>query len=107
MLNLRSVGHVKCERRHTLIGNLQWDAGSGINPLRAPFQGFVDQRPADASIGSRDQNRSVGYIHSVRHGEDLLSSLTTVSEREKIRTGSEPDGSSGQSRSFESLLSPI
>src|SRR5262249_29421602 len=68
--------------------------------LRAPSQGFVDQRPADASIGSRDQNRPVGYIHSVRHGENLLSSLTTVSVPEKIRAGSESAGSSGHPRLF-------
>src|SRR5882724_6836639 len=55
-LNLLPVGDVQCQRRDTRIGVGQGLPRTGIHPLRAPAQSFLDQRPADASIGTGYEN---------------------------------------------------
>ena len=54
--DLRRVGHVQGQRRDPPIRVGQRLARTGIHPLRAPPQGFLDQRLTDTTIGPGHQN---------------------------------------------------
>jgi hypothetical protein len=64
-LNLRSVGNVQGEGRDAPIGMCKGLARSCVHPLRPSPQGFLHQRPTDASVRTRDQNRLVFDVHTI------------------------------------------
>src|ERR1700731_19123 len=80
-LNLLLVGDVQCQRRNTPIGMGQGLPRTGIHPLRASSQSFLDQRSANAAIGTGNQNCLVCDDHYF-----LLSSVMS----QKSRTVSYP-----------------
>ena len=57
-LNLRGVGHVQGQGRDAPIRVGQGLARTGVHPLRASPQGFLDQRLPDTAIGPGHQNCS-------------------------------------------------
>ena len=63
VLNLRSVGHVQGQGRDAPIQVGQGLARTGIHPLRASPQGFLDQRLSDTAIGPGHQNCFVCDSH--------------------------------------------
>jgi hypothetical protein len=56
-LNLRRICDVQGQRRNALIGVNQLPARTGIHPLRASPQGFLDQRLPETPVGPGHQNR--------------------------------------------------
>jgi len=62
-LNLLPVGDVQWQRRNARIGVGQGLPRTGIHPLRASPQSFLDERPADAAIGTGNQNCFVCDFH--------------------------------------------
>src|SRR5262245_29290716 len=54
--NLRCVGYVQCQWRHTWVDVWQRAARSGIYPACSPFKCLVEQRSTDPAVGSGDQD---------------------------------------------------
>jgi hypothetical protein len=63
-LSLRRVGHVQGQGRDAPIQVGQGLARTGIHPLRASPQGFLDRRLPDAAIGPGHQKCSVCDCHT-------------------------------------------
>ena len=55
-LNVRSIGHVQCYGRDSPIHVGQRLTRTGIHPLRASPQSFLDQRLADTAVGAGAQD---------------------------------------------------
>ena len=64
-LDLRRVGHVERQRRHAVIGDIEWPTASGKHSLRSSSNGFVDQRAADAAVRAGDQDCLVRNVDPV------------------------------------------
>jgi hypothetical protein len=62
-LNLRSVGYVKGQGRNAPIQVGQGLARTGIHPLRASAQGFLDQRLSNTAIGPGDDDILIFEAH--------------------------------------------
>jgi hypothetical protein len=54
--NLRRIRDVQGERRDAAVGVKQRLARTGVHPLRASRQGFLDQRPSETPVGPGHQN---------------------------------------------------
>jgi hypothetical protein len=48
--NLRGIGHVQRQAVHAFVGMHKGLARSGIHALRTSSQGFINQRPTDATV---------------------------------------------------------
>jgi hypothetical protein len=64
-LDLCPVGHVEREGRDALIGDAHRLSRGGVHPLGTHREGFVNQRPSEAAVGSGHQHRLVGYCRHV------------------------------------------
>ena len=62
-LNLLGIGYVQGQRRDALIQVGQGLARTGVHPLRASAQGFLDQRLSDTAIGAGDDDILVFEAH--------------------------------------------
>jgi hypothetical protein len=63
-LNPRGVGDVQGQGRDTPVRVGKGLACGGVDPLRPPVQGFLDQRLPDAAIGPGHQHRVVSDCHA-------------------------------------------
>ena len=71
-LNLRRICDVQSQRRDALIGVNQRLARTGIYPLRASPQGFLDQRLPETPVGAGHQNCLTFDCHRLRAHDSLL-----------------------------------
>ena len=74
--DIQTVGRLLCDRyqgqrRNALIGVNQGLARTGIHPLRASPQGFLDQRLPETSVGAGHQNCLPFDCHRLRAHDSL------------------------------------
>jgi hypothetical protein len=96
-LNLRRVGHIHGQRCDASIRVAQGLACTGVHPLRASSQGFLDQRLPDAAIGPGHQNCSVCDRHYTlllrrncpRRGQSLDENASATTARTRANAPEE------------------